>query len=426
MDTGTASSPTEFPSALFILSELFTTKNDIIILSLTLLILVLYSYIYFKGGQWILKWYGAQKIQQSEKAFLYTIVEELSEKVGVSVPEIFIFESEIPEMFTVGSGGKSFVAVSTSMLEMFNELELKALFAHEIGHIKNNDVGLNTASAFLAGLIMSFPNLAMWCSLLVGFGQPDDPAPKFFKFMATALAAPPAALHVHLTNPAKREFAADKTSIKLTGNPQILAKILENLENYIPLQPVTSKLNPGHFHLFSTHTQQIRGYLSIFISLFDTHPEIEERVVHIFEHSNNLGIDPINRKYSVPGFFDLVSWKRAMIASLISYFILLLGIIVLVTFALKDFNFLVTGIITGVYIIAMLLLMGATARLSRKVRMLEVNLPSDTKKSSLGPISLSRKERSSEINSSSKTKMFSYKKLFLNSRQILKRFIKRE
>jgi hypothetical protein len=115
-----------------------------------------------------------------------------------------------------------------------------------------------------------------------------------------------------------------------------------------------------------------------------------------------------------------------MIASLISYFILLLGIIVLVTFALKDFNFLVTGIITGVYIIAMLLLMGATARLSRKGRTLEVNLPSDTKKSSLGPISLSRKERSSEINSSSKTKMFSYKKLFLNSRQILKRFIKRE
>jgi hypothetical protein len=87
MDTGTASSPTEFPSALFILSELFTTKNVIIILSLTLLILVLYSYIYFKGGQWILKWYGAQKIQQSEKSFLDSIREELSKKAGVSAPD---------------------------------------------------------------------------------------------------------------------------------------------------------------------------------------------------------------------------------------------------------------------------------------------------------------------------------------------------
>ena len=92
------------------------------------------------------------------------------------------------------------------MLEMFDELELEALLAHEIGHIKNGDVGLNTVTAFLAGLIMSVPNFAMWGSLLSGFGQPEDPAPRFFKFIATALAAPPAATLIHLTNPSKKRI----------------------------------------------------------------------------------------------------------------------------------------------------------------------------------------------------------------------------
>ena len=316
-----------------------------------------------------------RRLKETKDLFYIQFWKNFPKKQELLTPEILSFESEIPEMFTVGSGSKSFIAVSTSMLEMFDELELEALLAHEIGHIKNNDVGLNTVTAFLAGLIMSFPDLVMWGSLLLGFGQPEDPAPRFFKFIATALAAPPAAVLIHLTNPAKREFAADEISIKLTGNPRTLAKTLEYLENYIPLQPVTGKFNPGHFHLFSTHTQQIRGYLSIFISLFDTHPGIEDRITHILKYSNNLEKDTLNSKYSrVPGFFDLRSWRLAMAASLISYLSLLFGIIVLITFALKDFNFLVIGIIAGAYIGAVLLLMGTTATFIQKKAILRSKL----------------------------------------------------
>ena len=181
MGTNAASGSTGFPSAISILSEVFTTGNILVILGITFLILILYSYIFFRGSKWILKWYDAQKIQRSERSLLYSILEELSKKAAIPTPEILSFESEVPAMFTVGSGSKSFITVSTSMLEMFDELELEALLAHEIGHIKNGDVGLNTVTAFLAGLIMSVPNFAMWGSLLSGFGQPEDPAPRFFK-----------------------------------------------------------------------------------------------------------------------------------------------------------------------------------------------------------------------------------------------------
>lgn len=366
MGTFGASGSTEFPSVLDILLEALTA-NILVILSISFLITLLYSYIYFRGSRRILKWYGAEKIQQNERALLYSVLEELSGKAGIKTPEMLSFESEVPAIFTVASGNKPFITISTAMLEMFNEHEMEALLAHEIGHIKNEDVSLNTVTAFLAGLIMSFPNLAMWGSMLSGFGQPEDPAPRFFKFMATALAAPPAAVLIHLTDPEKRELEADRTAIELTGKPQALIKTLEFLENYIPLQPVTGKFNPGHFHLFSTHTQQIRGYLSVFISLFDTHPGIEDRVTQILKNSNQPEKEASSSKYSrVPGFFDLRSWKLAMATSLISYMSLLLGIIVLITFAIKDFNFLLNGIIAGVYIGSVLLLMSTTAVLSRK------------------------------------------------------------
>ncbi|KKG15907.1 protease HTPX-like protein [Methanosarcina sp. 2.H.T.1A.6] len=385
----------EFFDFSSVLSGKLTIEVILFVAIIAILGFLLYAYIYFSSSKWILKWYGAQKVQRSEKPLLYSILEDLSTRAGVQPPEIYLFESGIPSMFTVGHAGKSSINISTSMLEMFGELELEALMAHEIGHVKNRDVGKNTFTAFLAGTIMSFPNFAMWCSMLSGFGQPEDPAPRFFRYMATSVAVPPAALLIHLRNPVKREFEADEAAVKLTGNPQVLAKTLEFLENYIPLQPVSSRINPGHFHLFSTHTQQVRGYLSIFISMFDTHPETGDRVARILSHSTYSKNDTLNNNLSrVPGFFDVKNWRLAIGISFVSYMAFLFVIIVGVTFVLKDFNFLVNGGIAAVYTGAVLLLMGTTAKLSRR-------------KTSLKRSALTRK------------------RIFLNSVQVFKHLIKR-
>lgn len=342
---------------------------EIILLAIVIVIsgFLLYAYIYFSSSKWILKWYGAQKIQRNEKTLLYSLLENLASRAEVKPPEIYSFESRIPSMFTVGHTSKSSIAISTSMLEMFGELEIEALMAHEIGHIKNKDVGKNTFIALIAGTIMLFPNFTMWCSMLSGFGQPEDPAPRFFRYIGTAIAVPPAALLIHLTNPAKRELEADEVAVKLTKNPQVLAKTIEYLENYIPLQPVSTKFNPGHFHLFSTHTQQIRGYLSIFISLFDTHPETGDRITRILSNSTYIKNENISNKRSrVPGFFDVKNWRLALGISFVTYMAFLFVVIVGVTFLLKDFNFLINIGITAVYTGIVLLLIGATAKLSRR------------------------------------------------------------
>ena len=345
--------------------EKFTIESLLFIAATAILLLFIFIYILFSSEKRILKWYNAQLIKPNEGTLLLSILEDLSSQAGIKTPKVYSFESEIPKIFTVGGGRDYSIAISTSMLKMFDGLELEALLAHEIGHIKNKDVILNTVTAFLAGTIMSFPNFAMWCSMLSGFGQQEDPAPRLFRFMATGLAAPLAAVLVHLTNPAKREFAADEAAVKLTKNPQVLAKTLEFLENYISLQPAASKFNPGHFHMFSTHTQQIRGDRAIFTYMFDTHPDIGDRINRILNHSTYNKNEVLNKKYSrVPGFFDMKKWKLAMAASFVSWMIPLFFIIVVVVFAKKDFDFAIIGVITGAYTAAVLLLIGITAKVS--------------------------------------------------------------
>ncbi|MDI9395930.1 MAG: M48 family metalloprotease [Euryarchaeota archaeon] len=357
----------DFSSISSTLSEKLTTEIILFMTAAVVLLLFLFLFILFSSEKRILKWYNAQKLKPAENTLLFSILEDLSTRAGIKTPNIYSFDSKIPKICTLGGGREYSIAISTSMLKMFDGLELEALLAHEIGHIKNKDVLLNTVTAFLAGTIMSFPNFAMWCSMLTGFGQPEDPAPRFFRYIATAIAVPPAALLIHLRNPVKRELKADEVAVELTKNPHVLAKTLDFLENYIPLQPVSERFNPGHFHLFSTHTQQLRGYLSIFISMFDTHPEIEDRVARILSHSSYSKPEKISNNLSrVPGFFNVKNWRLALGISFISYMALLFVIIVGVTFAIKDFDFLINGGIAAAYTGAVLLLLGAIARLSRR------------------------------------------------------------
>jgi heat shock protein HtpX len=355
----------DFSSIYSSISEKITTEMILFVAVIAGLLLFLFIYIIFSSEKRILKWYGAQNIKPEENTLLFSILKDLSTRAEIKPPRIYSFNSEIPKMFTVGGGREYSIAISTSMLRMFDELELEVLLAHEIGHIKNKDVLLNTVIAFLAGTIMSFPTFAMWCSVLLGFGQTDDPAPKLFRFMATGLAAPPAVILVRLTNPAKREFAADEVAVKLTRNPQVLAKTLEFLENYISLQPVVSKFNPGHYHMFSTHTQQVRGDCAIFTYMFDTHPETGDRITRILSHSTYTKNDTLNKKYArVPGFFDVKNWKLAMGASFISWMMPLFFIIIIVIFVMKNINFLVIGGIAGLYTVTVLVLMGVIAKIS--------------------------------------------------------------
>ncbi|MBC6403508.1 MAG: protease HtpX, partial [Hyphomonadaceae bacterium] len=73
--------------------------------------------------------------------WLYDVTAELSKKAGIGMPEIGIFPSSQPNAFATGwNRNKSLVAVSSGLLDNFRRDEVKAVVAHEIGHVANGDM----------------------------------------------------------------------------------------------------------------------------------------------------------------------------------------------------------------------------------------------------------------------------------------------
>jgi heat shock protein HtpX len=213
----------------------------------------------------ILRWYKATRL---ENPVIIDAVQELAINTGFRPPSLYVVPSNMANAFTVGKGVKTASVVFTSKaLEMLDNDELLSVFAHELYHI-NTNLRTRTVTAIFSGMIASIETIAFWGSLLLGFGQEDDPAPRFIKKIAASLAAPHASLIVNLFNGKKREYEADKFGAELRGGTEHLASSL----NKIGSTPYD--VNPGHAHLFFVNPLPH----DTFNSLFDTHPNVEHRV----------------------------------------------------------------------------------------------------------------------------------------------------
>lgn len=328
------------------------------IAGIVMAVMLILSFVIYKfSSKILLRWYNARKIGDFESIELNSILETLSNLVQVTEPDLCVFESQIPAMFTVGTGNKASIAVSTKALDIFDQAEIEVLLAHEIGHIKNGDVPLSTITALFAGTLASFSTAALWGSLLTGFGQEYDPAPRLIRFLAMGLVGPPAALLVHLSTSRAREYAADEVSTVLTDKPQLLVETLERIERYVQLQHL-GEINPGHAHMFPVNLLKVEESYDLHLSMFDTHPDIQSR-------ENNLSwkklLTPKHRTLHEVRMLNETSvikdWNKAMAFSFVSYSMILFGIIVVDVFARKDFDFGEVSRIVGVYMGALILLM---------------------------------------------------------------------
>jgi heat shock protein HtpX len=103
-----------------------------------------------------------QQARNSDEQWLLDTVKELSEKAGIGMPEVGIFPSEAANAFATGwNRNAALVAVSAGLLSRFQPEEVKAVMAHEIGHVANGDMVtltliqgvVNTFVMFLARII---------------------------------------------------------------------------------------------------------------------------------------------------------------------------------------------------------------------------------------------------------------------------------
>jgi heat shock protein HtpX len=200
---------------------------------------------------------------------LHRMVEDLSRAAGIPKPRVYVIEDTGPNAFATGrSPSHSAVAVTTGILRLLTEEELRGVLAHEIAHIANRDILIQTIAATIGGAITVLAHLA---PLFMG-GRNDDDGPNPIAVLILAILAPIAAFFIQMAISRSREYAADRTGARFAGNPLPLASALRQLTRGNQLRPTHADPATAHMYIVSPLTG---GGIA---SLFSTHPPIEERV----------------------------------------------------------------------------------------------------------------------------------------------------
>lgn len=232
---------------------------------------------YWYSDKMVLRMYRAQEVTQQDAPELYSIVGALTQRANLPMPKIFIIPQEAPNAFATGRDPEhAVVAVTQGLLKYMNHDELAGVLAHELGHVKNRDILIGSIAATLAGAIMMIANLARWSAIFGGFGGRDDnDGGGVAGLLIMSILAPFAALLIQMAISRSREYLADSTSAKLTGNSEGLAHALEKLGTYSKQIPMAAE--PSTAHMFIINPLSGRSLMN----LFSTHPPIEERIARL-------------------------------------------------------------------------------------------------------------------------------------------------
>jgi len=232
---------------------------------------------YFFSDKIALASSGAQPISREDGPRIYQIVERLAAKANVPVPKIYFIPTDSPNAFATGRNpSHASVAVTRGILDICDDEEIEGVLAHELGHVKNRDILTSAVVATLAGAITLIGRMLWYAELFGGFGgggRSDDRRGGVFSALAMMILAPLAATLIQLAISRSREYEADATGARITGNPQGLARALDKIDKWAKRVPMQVSPAMAHLYIYQPLTAG-----EMFSSLFSTHPPIRKRI----------------------------------------------------------------------------------------------------------------------------------------------------
>jgi heat shock protein HtpX len=229
---------------------------------------------YWFSDRIVLSMYGARELSPPDAPALFSMVEGLARNAGVPMPRVMLIPQEAPNAFATGRNPEhGVVAVTEGILRLLPPEELRGVLAHEIGHIRNRDILVQSIAAVLGGVVVMLGNMAQWSALFGGFRRDDDDGgPGIVGGLLMAILAPIAAMLIQMAISRSREFLADATGARISGAPLALADALARLESAARQIPMLA--NPATENLFIVNPFAGMSMAS----LFSTHPSTEERI----------------------------------------------------------------------------------------------------------------------------------------------------
>ena len=231
---------------------------------------------YFGSAKMVMRMYRARAVTAAEAPELYEMVDRLRQRAGLPMPTVAIAPHEQPNAFATGRNAENAVVCFTEgILKLVSKDEIEGVIAHELAHIKNRDMLLQTFTATMAGAISHLGTMAMF----MGGRGDDDEGGNPVAGIVMAILGPVAAMLIQAAISRQREYKADQVGAEISGRPLSLASALQKLERgskQIPMDvaPAAAPLaivNP------------LAAFGGGMISLFSTHPPTAERVRRLEE-----------------------------------------------------------------------------------------------------------------------------------------------
>ena len=271
-----------FISFIIILGWLFSYLLGSYII---LLLAVIFSIVMSFGSYWfsdkiVLSLTRAAPIEKNDNPELYRLVENLCITAGLPLPKIYVLLESQPNAFATGRDAEhAVVAVTQGLVEKLDRTELEGVIAHELSHIGNKDMLLQTIVVVMGGIVALVSHWFLRISLYGGLGSRRDKGKAGLILVAlgiiAAVLAPLAATLIRLAISRKREFLADASGALLTRYPEGLARALEKISADSSPMKIA---NGSTAHLFISSPFKGDESKKWFNSLFQTHPPTEERV----------------------------------------------------------------------------------------------------------------------------------------------------
>jgi len=231
---------------------------------------------YFFSDRIVLNMYGARPLDRQTYPQIYATVEELAQAMHLPMPKLWLVHNSMANAFATGRNpAHASIAVTTGILDLLDQHELRGVLAHELAHVKNRDILVTTIAATIATTIGYLANMLRWSSMWSSSNDRRRSGNPLLLLLVSIL-MPIAATIIQLAISRSREYLADETGSHHCHDPLALASALEKLHNHIP-----------HAHLRNTDAQQastaplfiVHPFTgSNWMALFSTHPPVSKRI----------------------------------------------------------------------------------------------------------------------------------------------------